>query len=388
MKIRTFYEVLVACLLLLFLVRCNDHNDKIIPEEPVKGMVSLGLKVADLDNGRTMSDPIPTAILITIKSSAGEIIKNLERLTLVEVSGTYVSSIIELDTGTYTIEDFIVTDANDTSIYITPKMGSGFEDLVSTPLPKEFKVLSDETTTVAMDVISVTLGQASDFGYAEFTFNVVDLQAGLVAYYPFNGNANDESENENHGIVKEANLTDDRKGNSASAYNFSGAGGFSSPAIDIPRSLDLEPKDAISVSAWINPDEYDNTGIVCKRFGTGSIRPYNSYGILFAGDKKFSFVLSTTVSANDSYRPIQKSQFEYNTWNHVVGTYDGMKVRLYVNGILEAEIAASGSIVYSSLDLYLGRTGDSNVTYDGQLDEVRIYNRALKPAEVKVLSEL
>ncbi|MEQ9049213.1 MAG: LamG-like jellyroll fold domain-containing protein, partial [Marinoscillum sp.] len=388
---KQFLNVILSIVLsLLFLTGCNKSDDKILPEtESVKGTVSLGVNIQNSEksgNGRVTNDPIPAAMLITIKASDGQIIYSLEKLTLVEVNGSYVSTTIELDTGSYTIEDFIITDANDTSIYITPKTGSGFEDLVSTPLPFEFEVLPDEMTKVGLDVVSVSLGQTSDFGYAEFTFNVVDLKAGLVAYYPFNGNANDESENENDGTVNGATLTSDRHGNSNSAYDFSGAGGYSSPAIDIPRAPELEPTNAITVSAWVNPDNYENTGIVCKR-NSANGRPYNSYSISFGGDKKFSFTVSTTATGDDGYGLIQKTDFEYGTWNHVVGTYDGSKVSLYVNGVLETDTVASGSIVYSSLDLYFGRTGASNYTYDGRLDEVRIYNRALKPAEIKVLSE-
>ena len=48
-----------------------------------------------------------------------------------------------------------------------------------------------------------------------------NLNTGLVAYYPFSGNANDESGNSNHGIVHDAMLTNDRNGNPNSAYRFS-----------------------------------------------------------------------------------------------------------------------------------------------------------------------
>ncbi len=65
-----------------------------------------------------------------------------------------------------------------------------------------------------------------------------------MAYYPFNGNADDESGNENHGTVYGATLTEDRFGNADSAYYFDGTNDY----IEIPS---VNPTSAITVSAWV-----------------------------------------------------------------------------------------------------------------------------------------
>ena len=166
---------------LLLLIGCNSSNVEETTELVNSvGAMNFGISLQNItkdasstENGKKTNETVPTGILISIKDSDGRLIYNLERLTLVEINGSFISSSIELDAGKYTIEDFIVTDSNDTSIYITPKRGSEYENLVTTPLSYEFSVAPDETTTVELDVISASLGRASDFGYAEFAFNII-----------------------------------------------------------------------------------------------------------------------------------------------------------------------------------------------------------------------
>lgn len=81
---------------------------------------------------------------------------------------------------------------------------------------------------------------------------LADLSDGLVAYFPFNGNANDTSGNGHDGTVFGATLTEDRFGNPDSAYNFDG-----DDYIDIPFSPQIEP-DIFSLSLWFNTTNTDN----------------------------------------------------------------------------------------------------------------------------------
>src|SRR6266404_7716082 len=74
------------------------------------------------------------------------------------------------------------------------------------------------------------------------------LTNGLVAFYPFNGNANDESGHINHGTVNGAILATDRFGFANRAYYFAGDGSY----ISVQDSTSLDMTNAITVSAWIN----------------------------------------------------------------------------------------------------------------------------------------
>jgi hypothetical protein len=84
-----------------------------------------------------------------------------------------------------------------------------------------------------------------------FTFTGVcfaDLNDGLVAYYPFNGNADDESGNGNHGTVYGATITEDRFGNTESAYSFNSVGNYD--FIGVSNSSSLSNLEEISVAFW------------------------------------------------------------------------------------------------------------------------------------------
>jgi hypothetical protein len=73
-----------------------------------------------------------------------------------------------------------------------------------------------------------------------------------------------------------------------------------------------------------------------------------------------------------------------NAWTHLVTTFDGSALRLYVNGILVQTSAHGGAATVSSGALRIGGNAIWGEYFKGRIDEVRIYNRALSPAEVQV----
>ena len=100
----------------------------------------------------------------------------------------------------------------------------------------------------------------------------------LVAYFPFNGNANDESGNSNNGIVNGATLTTDRFGNTNSAYSFDGIGNN----ISVPNStsFNFQATNIFTLSYWIKPESISNSQaqiILCKQTGAGFDQRPNFY---------------------------------------------------------------------------------------------------------------
>ena len=71
-----------------------------------------------------------------------------------------------------------------------------------------------------------------------------------------------------------------------------------------------------------------------------------------------------------------------NTWTHLAATYDGTTVRLYVNGAQVASRAVTGNLISSTGALRIGGNTIWGEYFSGLIDEVRIYNRALTPAEI------
>lgn len=100
-----------------------------------------------------------------------------------------------------------------------------------------------------------------------------DVQAslidGLVAYYPFNGNADDESVNTNNGTVHGATLTTDRFGNANSAYSFDGLDDY----IMISSSSSLDIRGNLTISAWVQSD-WDKGEIMWRGDNESGSDPY------------------------------------------------------------------------------------------------------------------
>ena len=71
-----------------------------------------------------------------------------------------------------------------------------------------------------------------------------------------------------------------------------------------------------------------------------------------------------------------------NTWTHLATTYDGANQRLYINGVLVATKAQTGAIAAANQPLRIGGNNVSGEFFQGLIDEVRIYNRALSAAEI------
>jgi hypothetical protein len=211
-------------------------------------------------------------------------------------------------------------------------------------------------------------------GLLNFTSTAQDfITNGLVAYYPFNGNANDASGNGNNGIVSGATLTEDRYGVSNQAYNFDGASsyiGFANPPIT--------QTDNWSIIAWINPASFDQTGIaVGMGYDDGSAGDGYSLGINM---NQLYAVFGGTEDINPGF-----TFPSVNQWYQIVMLRNSGTTAFYVNGV---------AMFYNLTDTPQTPTAfriGSNTGirfFNGAIDDVRIYNRALSPTEVAQLFEL
>ncbi len=214
-----------------------------------------------------------------------------------------------------------------------------------------------------------------------------NLQQGLVAYYPFNGNANDASGNGNNGTVNGAILISDRLGNSASAYNFDGLGSF----IQVPNSsvLNFESLNTMSLSYWINAFSLSNSQvslILSKQTGAGTTQDGFNSNIETSNQSSFRIMNGTSTPQFTIGTDVQMIQT--NSWYHVVHIYNGNEGFIYINGILISSQYGSAFIGDNSADLLIGKPNwnAGNVkNFHGVIDDVGIYNRALSASEVQQL---
>ena len=209
---------------------------------------------------------------------------------------------------------------------------------------------------------------------------------GLVASYPFNGNANDESGNGLNGTVNEATLTTDRFGNANNAYSFDGIS--SNIMVSNDDLLNVQSGKSITISCWVKHDlsaSNVNTYIISKYGGLSSIGAAYAIG---TGTEGNSYSWHQIDAGNANGREIRgNSNINDGNWHHFVSVNSmGETVTLFVDGVVDKseEFPLSGSIM-NALDLYFGCGANLAQFYKGSIDDIRIYNRKLEANEIKEL---
>ena len=217
------------------------------------------------------------------------------------------------------------------------------------------------------------------------------LADGLVAYYPFSGNAGDSSGNGNHGTVNGATLTTDRFGNVNRAYNFDGTNSIVVNDNDI---LDLT--NDFTISSWINSSSYPTNSfggpinmIICKRPAVVSdITGTYSFGIWeFNGSHIISF--QAPPNASPVTYPGSNGTIQLNQWYNFTATYykTNKELKYYLNGTEVFKSNLDFQITNTPYNLTIGALTSANTYFwNGKLDEIRIYNRALAQSEITYLA--
>lgn len=216
----------------------------------------------------------------------------------------------------------------------------------------------------------------------------------LVAYLPFNGNANDESGNNNNGQVRNASLTIGCDGTPNSAYQF---GGPSRPAsIRIPNSSSLRISNGWTFATFVMITSRSsmngwgrttNDGMQCI-MAKSHDRSGFIIGCHLNGDKFNTWLGGMGQSWTSGISGNIPGDY-LNKWVHVAYTYAGGTFKVYLNG---KEVCSKNTNPDFSRangqDMYLGKFSDQWYPFNGLIDEVRIYNRALSAEEISALATL
>jgi hypothetical protein len=158
-----------------------------------------------------------------------------------------------------------------------------------------------------------------------------------------------------------------------SGLDFDGTG---SEVVTVPDNSLLDITDAITLECWFKPETLTNTaGFVHKQgaymlyIATGSDRP-----------QFYVYTPSVATTLAPSIPPLGE-------WCHMVGTYDGATVSLYINGVLVDTTANTGSIATNANDLEIGRYyfSTSTYNYDGVISSVRLWRQALPASAIRDL---
>lgn len=199
---------------------------------------------------------------------------------------------------------------------------------------------------------------------------------GLVGYWPFNGNANDDSGNGNNGTMNGATLTTDRFGNNNSAYNFVKA---NNNYITMNNTVGNFGTSDFSISAWYSSTDNISSHIINKRFS----QSWGNYWEL----TKFLFGINDTNN-NSNYNVINNNQAQStNTWYNITITRNATSLKYYINGLLYQTITTTViNNISNTSNLVIGAvlTPLNGVlqSHDGKIDDIGIWNRALTPQEI------
>jgi len=211
----------------------------------------------------------------------------------------------------------------------------------------------------------------------------------LVSFYPFNGNANDESLNLNHGIVSGPTLTSDRNGIPNNAYKFNGQGQF----IKTINSLNISGNDPRSVSLWFKVTSFGNGWNTLTNFGNPCPDQNTSYTLqvdsVLNPNQQTRVIIKTNGFNDDDYVfPISKQN-----WYHYVATFKDDTSKIFINGEFSGFRVISINTTLSKLWIGIDSTSlfcstfhqQYNQAFQGEIDDIGIWNRALSKVEISNL---
>jgi hypothetical protein len=242
--------------------------------------------------------------------------------------------------------------------------------------------------TYATNIVGTTYGE-------EFSFTTVNpitelLKQGLVAYYPFNGNANDESGNGNHAVSFNVTSTSDRFGKVNSAFKFNGIENSSSSQVNHVNPIFNIGQNEYTIHMYFKPDNLTQV----TRCIFNSI-PHTGIGVAFNDNNAPGYVVYDIGPANafwtNLYLRGSKSNYQVGTWYSFTLIKSGINYRFYIDGVLEHTYSNPAANTYNfNVGFRISGITEPTIgfqTFAGDLDDFRLYNRALTQEEITYLAK-
>ena len=230
---------------------------------------------------------------------------------------------------------------------------------------------------------------------APTTSTNVQLTKGLIAYYPFNANTNDESGNSHNGsLINGSSLAYDENGKSLSALNINGNG----QKMLVQNNGKINFDTAMTVSFNVMPRTIGRSNIIgmtenISGKGTGFV-----IGPALSGNSDFIYSISNNeVTCDVIQTSTQVSDIdagitlEPESWYQIICSYIKGTMKLYINGTLISTQYSKDNTMHTcgNAQLLIGGWWDQDpsASFNGKIDEVRLYNRELNDDEIKELAK-
>jgi cell division protein FtsB len=218
----------------------------------------------------------------------------------------------------------------------------------------------------------------------------INLNTGLVAYYPFNGNANDFSSNGYNGTVFGASLISDRNNNANSAYSFTKT---SENYIALPLLTPINGATVASFSFWVKTNSVSNSGTIFGHWSNNNGGVGVNCGISIEQQSTTTGIGIYNYSGTGG---IFTPSISVNKWHHVVINIDfsqssnASKVITFIdNSVQSLTFEQFNNSIGNATSTFIGRRnsdfGTYGVYFDGAIDDFRIFNRNLTSSEISYL---
>jgi hypothetical protein len=240
-----------------------------------------------------------------------------------------------------------------------------------------FPAISGQTGIIEKTTDNATLRSIFD---NEHNYSPMDIVSGLVGYWSFDdGTATDNSGSGNHGTKFGTIFISGGGPNGKGCLSFDGVDDY----ITVPHSSSLYFQNTFSISVFVKPTS-DNMEFVTKAVFPN---PWTGFCLRYYTSNKININVYNTGGTNANVN------FNINiidgNWHHIVGTYDGSTVKLYIDKNQVASGQLSGN-VGNSEPLRIGYDTPewSGAFFNGLLDETRIYNRTLTQDDINELYDI
>jgi hypothetical protein len=229
---------------------------------------------------------------------------------------------------------------------------------------------SHTVTAVARDAAGNTSQSSATVTVSNSSTN----PAGLVAAYGFNETSGvqvaDASGQSNTGTI--SNATHTTTGKFGGALSFNGTSAW----VTVADAASLKLTNGMTIEAWVNPTTGSGwRAVVLKETSNGL-----AYALYSANNASRP---EGYVHTNADIGDAGTAAVALNTWTHLAVTFDGSTLRMFVNGVQVSSASVTGSMGASTGPLRIGGDSVWGEYFKGQIDEVRIYNRALSPGEIQ-----
>jgi len=165
-------------------------------------------------------------------------------------------------------------------------------------------------------------------------------------------------------------------GINGSCLQFNGSSDF----VEIPASNNLNIEgDQLPVEAWVNWETNPNVQtkeMIVYKAQNDSWHPH--YNLLHT-TSRFGFGV---ITENDHESVYSSTVIEENIWYHLVGTYNGSHISLYVNGVLERAKELTGDMKTSFVPVYFGSSEGNNHFFNGKIEHIAIYDSSLQSSQI------